>query len=533
MISRVKLPSLILAAILACTGAGNALTQQQPAETLRYAIWSNPNGTFHPTLYFSNYDRDVLFNVYSRLFTLDEKQNPAPDLATGYRYENDGRSLVVSLRDGVKWHDGTTFSAEDVAYTFASSAEPGFPRDYSPFVQNLEGFADYSTGVSKELPGIEVLDPLTVRFTFRAPYAAAFSAFADRPILAKHIWSKIPVSQWAEATETLQNPVGTGPFRFVRFVPDQFVELERNADYYSAPAKIEHLIYVVSNAQTAQTALINGELDIVPLSSWNPRDIQTFTDAGIKIDEQTGTSAQYLALDSTDPRLSDVRVRQAILHAIDRDAIVQRLLFGHGVVFNSNAHPDSPYYPSDLNPYPYDIEKAKALLRDAGWSDTNGDGIIEKDGQPFTFTLNFPTGNRTRELSAPIIQQYLRTIGIDAQLISADFNSTLAILQDPSVQYDGVLMGGTFRPGLYDNNHWWERFQNDRLVALSEQFDSTVEPDELKVHVSDWLREVNDQAIRAWLYIPNIGFAVNPRVQGFHPYPYEPFAGVTKWSVDN
>ncbi|ADO43066.1 ABC transporter substrate-binding protein [Ketogulonicigenium vulgare] len=524
---RQRFSLLLTAALLASSALSPAAAQ--PADTLRYALWSNPNGTFHPTLYFTNYDRDVLFNVYSRLYTLDEAQNPLPDLAESFTYQDDGRSLIIHLRDGVTWHDGVAFSAEDVAFTFQSAAAPDFPRDYLPFVQHLEGFEAYSTGVVADLPGITVIDPLTVKFTFDAPYAAAFATFADRPILARHIWQPIPIAQWNEATSALQNPIGTGPFRFVRFVSDQYVELERNDSYYGAPAQLSRLIYVVSNQQTSQTALINGELDIVPLSSWNPRDLQTFTDAGITIDEQVGTSAQYLTLDATDTRLSDVRVRQAIIHAIDRQALVDQLLFGHGITFNTNAHPDSPYYPDDLDPYAYDPDRAKALLAEAGWVDSNGDGIVDRDGESFDFALNFPTGNRTRELSAPIIQQYLRAVGINVELASADFNSTLSILQDPSVAFDGVLMGGTFRPGIYDNNHWWERFQNDRLVDLSDQFNATVDPDAQAQLVGDWLREVNAQAIRVWLYIPSIGFAVGPRVEGYHPYPYEPFAGVTNW----
>lgn len=500
-------------------------------DLLRYAIWSNPKGTFHPTLYFTDYDRAIIFSVYGRLFTLDEKQNPVPSLATSYEYKDDGRTLVLHLREDVRWHDGQPFTAEDVAFTYGTQAHPDFPKDRPAFVKYLVGFEDYSTGKASTLEGIKVIDRNTVSFTFRAPYAAAFSHFADRPVLARHIWEKEPVKTWGEAAALLRNPVGTGPYRFVEFVPDQYVKLERNDDFYADKAKTATIIFKISNNQTAQSELINGELDIAQISSWNERDLQTYRDAGIRIVEEVGTGGQYLPFDTRNPKLADKRVRQAIVHAINRQALVDRLLFGHGTTFNSNAHPGSPYYPADLNTYPYNPEKAKELLKEAGWTDTDGDGVVDKNGEKFTFALNFPTGNRTRELSAPIIQQNLKAIGIETTLVPADFNTTLAILQDPARSFDGVLMGGTFRPGQYDNNLWWERFSSPALTAYADAYNGTVDPVKLRENVGAWLKGINDEAIRVWLYIPNEGFALGKRVTGYSSHAYEPFVDIASWTV--
>lgn len=511
--------------------AGVAPVSAQTGSVIRYALWSNPNGTFHPTLYFTDYDQTIIFSVYGRLYTLDEKQNPVPSLAVSHSYSEDGRTLTVKLREGVKWHDGKPFTAEDVAYSFGTQAHPDFPKDKPAFVKYLEGFEEYTSGKADTLAGIKVVDEHTVSFTFKAPYAAAFSHFADRPVLAKHIWEKIPIKNWNQATEVLRNPIGTGPYKFVEFVSDQYVKLVRNDDYFGGQPKTETIIFKISNNQTAQSELINDELDIAEISSWNKRDLDTYHDAGIRIVEETGTGGQYLPFDTRNPRLADKRVRQAIVHAINRQAIVDKLLFGHGRTFNSNAHPDSPYYPGDLNTYAYDQEKAKELLKEAGWGDTNGDGVLDKDGEKFTFTLNYPTGNRTRELSAPIIQQNLKAIGIETELVSADFNTTLAILQDPKRYFDGVLMGGTFRPGQYDNNFWWERFSSPDLTQHAEAFNSTVDAPSLKTQVGAWLRGINDEAIRVWLYIPNKGYALGPRVTNYSSRPYEPFADIANWTV--
>ncbi|RWR27359.1 ABC transporter substrate-binding protein [Sinirhodobacter populi] len=522
------LTSLFLSAAMAI---GTIPAHAEDGDPIRYAIWSNPKGTFHPTLYFTDYDRAVIFSVFSRLVTLDEKQNPQPSLAESWDYSEDGRTLTLHLRKGVKWHDGQPFTAEDVAYTYQAEAAPDFPRDRPPFVKYLEGFEDYSTGKADSLPGIQVVDDVTVAFTFKAPYAAAFAHFADKPVLAKHIWDKIPLKTWNEASEALRNPVGTGPYKFVEFKPDQYVRLERNDDYFGGQPRTKTIIFRISNTQTAQSELINGELDIAEISSWNERDLQTYRDAGLRIVEQRGTSGQYLPFDTRNPKLSDKRVRQAIIHAINRQAIVDRLLFGHGAVFNTNAHPDSPYYPAGLDPYAYDPQKARELLAEAGWKDSDGDGILDRDGQKFVFTLNYPTGNRTRELSAPIIQQNLKAVGIETELVSADFNTTLAILQDPERSFDGVLMGGTFRPGIYDNNFWWERFTSPDLTGYADAFNSSVYPGVLRENIGAWLKGVNDEAIRVWLYIPNQGYVLGPKVTDYESHPYEPFAGIQNWAV--
>ncbi|MGO3885568.1 MAG: ABC transporter substrate-binding protein [Mycetocola sp.] len=510
--------------------AGQSATSGE-ASTLRYAIWSNPNGTFNPLLYFTDYDRSVIFNVYSRLVTLTEEQGYQPSLATGYEYSEDGRTLTFTLPDDVTWHDGEKFTAEDVAFTYTATADKDFPLDTPEFAQLLTGFEAYNSGKSDTLEGITVVDDTTVSFTFDEPYAAALSYFADRPVLAKHIWEGTPVGEWNDATELLGNPVGTGPYVFDEFASDQYVALKRNDNYFEGAPQIENLIFKVSNTETAQTELLNGELDVADLSSWNQADLDTYTDAGNQLIEQSGTSAQYLTLDSTNPTFSDERVRQAFVYGINRQGIVDSLLYGHGELFNTNAHPDDPYYPEGLEEYAYNPEKATELLAEAGWSDTDGDGILDKDGEKFTFTLNFPTGNKTRELSAPIIQENLQDLGIEVKLVSADFNSTLAILQDPEQRFDGVLMGGTFRPGQYSNNHWWERYESDSLTKISDEFNSTIDGPERKAEVGEWLTEINQDAVRVWLYIPNSGYAVSPTVTNFTPYPYEPFAGITEWTV--
>ncbi|MCC3742623.1 ABC transporter substrate-binding protein [Rouxiella badensis] len=227
---KVFLKAITLALSAATVFNAAAAENNNPHSIIRYAIWSNPSGTFHPTLYFSDYDRAVISAVFSRLFILDEHQNPKPSLAEKYDYSNQGKTLTLHLRAGVKWHDGQPFTAEDVYFTYATEADGGFPRDTPDFVKHLVGYDAYHVGKTATLEGIKVIDPQTISFTFTAPYAAAFSHFADKPVLAKHIWSQVPVKDWNKATGLLRHPVGTGPYKFVEFLPDQYVKLNSCAE---------------------------------------------------------------------------------------------------------------------------------------------------------------------------------------------------------------------------------------------------------------------------------------------------------------
>lgn len=528
--------AIVLSATLllsACGSDDNNTTSSSVApDTIRYALWSSPSGNFHPELYFTDYDRSVIFVTFDRLVILNPKQEFVPSLATSYEYSEDGKTLTFHLHDNIKWHDGTPFTAEDAAFTYEATASGKWPADTPEFTSQLAGFEEYNTGKADHVSGIQVIDPHTISFTFKEPYASALSWFADRPVLAKHVWENTPVNEWKTATALLNKPIGTGPYKVVNFVPDQYVELESNPNYFKGAPKTKKLIFKVSNRDTAQSELINGDLDIAELSSFNPTDLKLYKDAGINLVIQNGTMGQYAVFNTQDPVLSDVRVRQAILHGINRQQIIDHLLFGNGQLFNAKIHPQDPAYPKDINHYTYSAETATQLLDEAGWT-LGTDGFRQKNGQRLTLTLHTPTGNATREQSAAIIQQDLKQIGADVNVIIGDFNSTLSILQNPQTPFQLLLMGGTFRPGQYSNNYWWERLKDDQLTQLGDEANRTVDTTKRYQLLNQWAKRQNDLAIVGWLYIPSLGYAVNPHIQKYQPYAYEPFNNVYEWEISS
>ena len=515
------------------TQSAAAASASQRSDTIRYALWSNPKGLFNPLTYFTDYDRAIIFNVFDRLVTLDENQNFKDSLASSHSWSADGKELTFKLRDGVKWHDGEAFTSADVAFSYGSTANPEYPADAPALVQALEGYEDYHSGKTQTFAGITTPDDSTVVFHFAKPYSAALSYFADRPVLAKHVWEKIPFDQWNQAGEASKHPIGTGPYKFKEFVDGQYVTLEANSDYFGEVPKTKTLTFKIVSQDVVQTAVINKEVDLAEISNWNDKELQSYKDNGINVVEQEGNGGQFLAFDVKNPKLADKRVRQALTYAINRQGIIDSLLYGHGTTFNAHAQPSDPAYPKDLNTYDYNPDKAKSLLAEAGWTDSDGDGVLDKDGEAFTFDLKFPTGNKVRELSAPIIQKNLQDVGIDVKLDQADFNTTLAVLQDENQRFDGVLMGDTFRPGQYGNVNWWSRWAEDGSTEKNalDKIAQTTEDNAHNQAIADYLRIENDEVPFVSLYIPNQGTAVRPEVKGFERSTYEIFSHVADWTV--
>ena len=497
-------------------------------DTLVWGSKASASGVFHPTLQYSNYDREVVFLVYDRLVTKDLDGNYVESLCESYEVNENATVYTFHLKDGIKWHDGEPFTAEDVAFTYETTCHAEFGKGYDEFSAALLGADAYHEGSADHVEGIQVIDPLTVSFTFKAPYLDAMVKFIDKPVLAKHVWETVPVGQWGDATELLKNPVGTGPYKFVEFVPDQYVKLVANEDYFKGAPLIKNFIFKVSNNDTCQAELVKGDIDITEVRTWRDEGTKTYLENNIPMGEQKNVNARYLVFDTTDSRLSDARVRQAFVYAMDRQAMVDALIAGHGTLSNALMNPAHSVYPDDLNTYDYNPEKARELLKEAGWEDTNNDGIVDKDGQPLHLTLQY-NGN---DQLAQVVQSYAKAAGFDVDLISQDFNTVLATLKSGTDEFDLAFMGATYRPnmGYGGSNTWMARFNKDpQEVALLAAAAASGNMDEAKENYGAWCRYDNEQVPMFILYFESQGYAFNPKLVNYVTTPDEWFPNVETW----
>jgi peptide/nickel transport system substrate-binding protein len=333
--------------------------------------------------------------MFNNLMTLDERLQVAPDLAE--RLDNpDPTTYVVTLRKGVPFHDGHELTSADVVYTFKSLLDPAFisPRK----------------GAYRMVKTIEARDRYTVVFTLKEP----FGSFPVNLV--------IPIVPDGAGPAFREHPIGTGPYRFVRYLVDDRLELAPFADYFGGRPRNEGLILkVVPDDIMRGLELRKGTIDLV-VNDIAPDIVhQLARDPVLQVVESPGVDYQYIGLNLRDPLLKDVRVRRAIGFAIDRQAIVEHLRRGLAAPAAGILPPSSWAFEPGMFAFSYDPARARALLDEAGYPDPDGDGPQPR----FHLTLKVSNVEFNR-LQSAVIQQDLRAVGIALDVRTFEFATLYA-----------------------------------------------------------------------------------------------------------
>lgn len=336
---------------------------------------------------------------------------PAPDLAASWEVSDDGLAWTFFLREDVTWHDGEAFTADDVVYTFneiALNTELG--------ANNMSYFSS--------LERVDAVDEYTVVFTLTKPVAAlpAYLSF-NTEILPKHIFQG--QDPWDLISFNKEKPIGTGAFRMDSYTSGQSVRLIANPDYYDGAPKLERVEYkVLADVNTHVAQLLTGELSIFALDD---QAALSRLEAARDIEIVPAYTPRFfwIALNQENDLFTDVKVRRGMLHAIDRPYIIETVLNGYGTPADAGISPAMQYYyNSDVPRYEYDPERAARLFAEAGWEDSDGDGVLDKDGTPFSFLFEVGIqGNLVR--IGQIVQQQLREAGIDARFETLEWNTMI------------------------------------------------------------------------------------------------------------
>jgi peptide/nickel transport system substrate-binding protein len=353
-------------------------------------------------------------------------------LATSWEVSPDGRTVTFTLRDGVRWHDGAPVTARDVVFTVEKSRDPA-----TEATSYISGFQD--------LVRVEALDDRTVRAEYSKPYADFLEAWTV-PILPEHLAGKEPD---LVTSEFARHPVGCGPFRFVRHEPGQEIVLEANADYWGGRPAVDGItLRLVPDERTAYQAILRGDLNLLTV----PPDIWAEAERSPEAAHLGRLlfyrlNVWYIAWnqDGRHPAFADPRVRRAMLLALDREPFIEKVLGGLGRPAATTYHPDSVWADPGIVPLPYDPDRASRLLDEAGWRDDDGDGVRERDGEPFELTLLMPASRQ--EISGRIaawVQQSLAEIGVRMHIEALEFGAFRE--RRGSGQFDAVMAALTFTP---------------------------------------------------------------------------------------
>ena len=333
---------------------------------------------------------------------------PAPDLAESWTTAPDGLSWTFKLRSGAKWSDGKPFTADDVAFTFNDIV---LKKELG--AQNAASYSAVKT--------VTVVDAATVRFDLSRKFAALPSFLAyNAGIVPKHVLAADPLKTTSFNKGV---PVSTGPFKVEKYTSGQSVTLVRNESYFGPKPYLDKVVFtVVADPNTQIAQALSGDLQIMILD--NKAAVERVKSAsGLVVVSRPLVQYYWLSLNQTDPRFTDVRVRQAFVQAIDRQAIIKSVELGYGSIANSPITPAlAAYYdPSLASKYPFDQAKAKDLLAQAGWT-PGPDGVLQKGGQPFRFTMDVGQRGVLEPVNA-LIQQDLKKIGVIADLNTMEWNA--------------------------------------------------------------------------------------------------------------
>ena len=333
---------------------------------------------------------------------------PAPDLAASWETSADGLAWTFKLRSDAKWSDGKQFSADDVAFTFND-------------VVLKKELAATGAGNFSAVKSVTVIDPTTVRFDLLRPFAALASYLANNAgLLPKHVLSADPLKT---ASFNKGVPVSTGPFKVDKYTAGQSVSLIRNELYFGTKPYLDRVVFsVVPDPNTQIAQALSGDISIMLLDDKAAVN-RVKAAANLVVASRPLVQYYWLALNQTDTRFNDVKVRQAFVSAIDRQAIIKSVEQGYGSIANTAISPalKAYYDPALASRYPFDPTKAKALLAEAGWT-PGADGILTKDGKPFRFTMDVGQKGPLEPVNA-LIQQDLKKVGVAVDLNTMEWNS--------------------------------------------------------------------------------------------------------------
>lgn len=367
----------------------------------------------------------ITANIFNKLLKYDKNLDLEGELAESWIISKDQKTITFKLKPNLKWADGKALTSDDVLFTWQAAIDE---KTASPYA------SDFQLVKKAEAPS-----PLIFSVTYQQAYAPALDSWAGLQILPKHLLE----GQDLHTTAFARTPIGSNYYKLDNWAHGENLKLSRNPNSIMGQAKIDKLVTRIIPDNSAQfLELMADNIDSMSLDPIKyARIIPARPELTKKLAlyKELGNSYTYLGFNLKHKPFNDVRVRKAINYAIDKQEIIDGVYLGLGINIASPYKPGTRWSNPDLTPYPYDINKAKALLKQAGFVDTDGDGILERDGKPFAFEI-VTNQNKEREKSAVLIQRRLKAVGIGVKIRAIEWASFISRFIKTG-DYDVVVLG--------------------------------------------------------------------------------------------
>ncbi len=463
--------------------------------------------------------------IYNGLVRYDKNLEIEGELAESWEISADNLTITFHLRKGVTWHDGAPFTSADVKFNYQLYIDPQTPTAYA------ESF--------KQVTGVETPDPYTFIVHYDKPYAPALMSWATS-IHPQHLLEGEDVTR----SRLARDPVGTGPYRFSEWVGGEKIVLESNPDYFEGQPYVKRVVYrIIPDISTQFLELQTGSLDYMGLSPLQ-FDRQTDTPAFRRLYNKYSYLSfgyTYLGYNLNRPIFQDKRVRQALSYAINKQELIDGVLLGYGSVATGPYKPDTWVYNSDVPKYSYDPDKARQLLADAGWQDTNNNGILDKNGKELTFTIVTNQGNDLRSKTGEIIQYRFKEVGVEVKLRIIEWATFLKEFINPG-NFDATILGWSGGPEPDQYNIWHSSktgprqlnfigFKNDEVDTLLEEGRRVFDLQQRKAYYDRFQEILAEEQPYTFLYVGKALPAVSKRFRGVKTAPAGIRYNFNQWFV--
>jgi peptide/nickel transport system substrate-binding protein len=496
-------------------------TSPPARDTIIVALAAAPT-SLDPADHRSRQSETVLRNMFDGLVTRDTRSGVHMELAESMEWV-DEETLEVTLREGVLFHDGEEMTADDVVFTFERIINENQ-------IEYPEPHTSPRKGLIAPLESIEKTGDYQVVMHFSDAWPPAMQMLVHQQIVPQHYLEEVGTEGFIE------HPIGTGPFKFVSAEGLEEIVMERFDDYYGGapdlepvgPACVKTAVFrVIPEASSRVASLLAREVDII--QSTPPEMIDTLSQTpGVQVKTAPSTQPKWMEMNVSMPPFDDVLVRQAMNHAVDKQLIIDAIYGGRAVALPGPLSPYNNFVNEELEPYSYDPDEALALLEEAGWTDSDGDGTLDKGGQPLAFTVD--TIEDWRPLAEAVADQF-RAIGADAGVRFWEYSVVKPMLLggeraaylddwgdsafDPvghfEAKWHGQVEGEPYGRGNFST------YNNERVNELIKEGETTADPERRQEIYDEAQQIVYEEAPAVFLILPEEAEAALDDIQNWEP----------------
>ena len=503
-------------------------------------------GIFNQAMYKDGYDGDIIdWFLGSYILDIDENFEVTDTGIATLSVDPENKKATIKIKDGMKWSDGQPIVADDIIYTYEVIGNKDYTGvRYSDESAKIVGMEEYKAGKASTISGIKKIDDKTVEISFKEMGQGIYTGGngLERYAMPKHYLKDVPIKDLEKSEKIRSKVVVAGPYTISSIVPGESIELKANPNYFRGKPKTEKVTVQVVNSQTITAAMKSGKYDLVfdiPTELYKIYkdfdNIETlgrqelyYSYLGFKMGKYDKAKGENIV--NPNAKMADLKLRQALAYGLDINQMVKAFYDGLREKATSSVPPVfGKYYPKDLAGFPYDPEKAKKLLDEAGYKDVNGDGYREdKNGKPFEIKIAAMSGG---DIAEPLVQFYIqqwKEIGIKGVLATGrliEFNSFYDKVEadDPEIDVYFAAWGvGTnlspFETAGRKSMFNYTRFasdENDKLMAEVASPKTLTDPNYKPEAYKKWQEYYINQAVEVPLTYRYQLYPVNKRVKNF------------------